>query len=89
MKRTILSLLCAFAFIFSGLVWAATVNINTADAEVLASQLTGVGEKRAAAIVSYRDQHGPFQSVDELAAVKGIGPVILEKNRQSIAIGSD
>ena len=48
-----------------------SVNINTADAQTLAAALDGVGASRAKAIVEYRDSHGPFRSVDDLAQVKG------------------
>lgn len=57
------------------------VNINTADAATLARELTGIGESRAAAIVAYRNQNGPFRSVEELTLVKGIGPRVIEQNR--------
>lgn len=44
-------------------------------------QLPGVGETLAKRILEHRDEHGPFQSVDELDTVKGIGPKTLEKLR--------
>ncbi len=62
------------------------VNINTADAATIAEGLEGVGEAKAKAIVAYRQQHGPFKSVDELGLVKGIGPKMLERNRANIRI---
>jgi competence protein ComEA len=49
------------------------VNINTADATALEA-LSGIGEVLAAAIVQYRDQHGPFTSIEQLQDVSGIGP---------------
>jgi competence protein ComEA len=67
-------------------VFADPVNINTADATTIAAALEGVGEAKAKAIVAYRQQHGPFKSVDELALVKGIGPKMLERNRANIRI---
>src|SRR5262245_33822373 len=45
------------------------ININTAGAQELDS-LRGIGPAMAQAIVSYRDSHGPFKSVEELAEVK-------------------
>ena len=42
-----------------------SVDINTATREALAG-VNGIGEVLAAAIVEYRDAHGPFQSVDDL-----------------------
>lgn len=62
----------------------AGVDINTADAETLATAINGVGMKKASAIVAYRSQHGPFKSVDELTLVDGIGPGIVDKNRTNL-----
>lgn len=62
------------------------VNINTADAETLARELSGVGAAKARAITEYRDAHGAFQSVDELLEVKGIGVAILERNLNKLSI---
>jgi competence protein ComEA len=62
------------------------VNINTADAETLAVALDGVGASRARAIVEYRDAHGPFRSVDDLAQVKGIGERVVAANRTRITV---
>lgn len=61
------------------------VNINSATAKEL-QQLHGVGEKKALAIVEYRQQYGKFMSVDDLQKVKGIGPKFIEKNRNRLAI---
>jgi len=54
------------------------VNINTADEAILVS-LPGIGPKTAAAIVSFRDQHGKFSSIQDLTQVKGIGEKKLKK----------
>ena len=62
------------------------VNINTASSSQLAAVLKGVGLKKAQAIIDYRKKFGPFKSVDELTAVKGIGSKTLEKNRAKISI---
>ena len=62
------------------------VNINTADAATIAGTLTGVGMRKAEAIVAYREEHGPFKTVDELVNVKGIGSKTLEKLRPMIAL---
>lgn len=48
------------------------VNLNTADAAALET-LPGVGPAIAARIIAWRDENGPFRSVDELTAVSGIG----------------
>lgn len=64
----------------------APVNLNTADAETLARELKGVGTARAKAIVDYREAHGPFNTVDELLEVKGIGTSILDSNRAKLSL---
>ncbi len=66
---------------------AAPVDINSADAATLAAAINGVGPSRAAAIVSYREANGPFASVDELSAIKGIGPKLIERNREVLSVG--
>lgn len=65
---------------------SAMVNINQADAATLAERLNGIGIKKAEAIVSYREQNGPFKSVDDLLNVSGIGDATLEKNRNLISL---
>jgi len=49
------------------------LDLNTAD-EAALEELPGVGPVTAAAIVSWRTDHGPFTSVDQLQAIPGIGP---------------
>lgn len=63
----------------------AVINLNKADVQTLA-QLHGVGEKKAEAIIAYRQANGGFKSVDELLQVKGIGEKTLEKNRARLAV---
>ena len=63
------------------------VDINSADARTLAQSLSNVGLVKAEAIVAYRNAHGPFKSLDDLAKVKGIGPRIIEENREVIVFG--
>lgn len=64
----------------------AKVNLNTANAETLQKELSGIGAGKASAIVAYREENGSFTSVDELIEVKGIGKAILDKNRDKLAI---
>ena len=61
-----------------------TVNINQATAEEIAEVLVGVGSSKASSIVSYREENGPFKSLDELQEVKGIGPKTIAKNKEKI-----
>jgi competence protein ComEA len=62
------------------------VNINTADAATLDRVLDGVGPSKAEAIVAFRKANGPFKSVEQLAAVKGIGLSTVERNRDRILV---
>ena len=61
------------------------ININTADVYDL-QRLPGIGEKRAEAVAAYREEHGPFQSPEELMEVSGIGPGIFEDLRDYITV---
>lgn len=56
------------------------VSINNASPEELAQMLNGVGIKKAQAIVSYREEHGAFKSVDDLREVPGMGNALVERN---------
>ena len=67
---------------------AGPVNVNTADAETISAELKGVGLAKARAIVEYRDKHGPFESVEDLALVSGIGERTLEQNKGDIRLWS-
>ncbi|MCX7557540.1 ComEA family DNA-binding protein [Xanthomonadaceae bacterium JHOS43] len=83
LKSLLLSLVLSFSAFATG-----PVNINTADASTLAASLHGVGPSKAQAIVEHRQANGPFKSVDQLAAVKGIGLATVEKNRDRIQLGN-
>ena len=85
-KTTILAI--AFALI-TGVAYAGPVNINTANADNLAVNIKGVGKKKAEAIIAYRESNGPFKTIDELKKVKGIGPKILQKNKENLLISSN
>lgn len=61
------------------------ININTADAATL-EHLPGIGPATSQAIVDYRNQHGPFRSVEELTNVKGIGPKKMEQIRAFVTV---
>jgi competence ComEA-like helix-hairpin-helix protein len=54
------------------------VDINSANLHELAT-LPGVGETRGEAIVRYREEHGRFESIYDLARVPGIGPSLFRK----------
>ncbi|WP_438950817.1 ComEA family DNA-binding protein [Porticoccus sp.] len=62
------------------------ININTATADELSRMLKGIGEKRAEAIVAYREENGPFRTVEQLQSVKGVGEMLLEQNRDMLSV---
>ncbi|MCP5158066.1 MAG: helix-hairpin-helix domain-containing protein [Gammaproteobacteria bacterium] len=64
--------------LFSIVTFAQTVDINTASTKEL-EVLKGIGPARAAAIVKYREENGPFGSVDDLVKVPGIKDKTLDK----------
>jgi len=70
----------SYAEVRSGL-----VNINTANEEEL-TKLPGIGPAKAAQIVKYREEHGGFQSVDDLTGVSGISTGTLEKLRDQVTL---
>ncbi len=67
---------------------AEPVDINAADASELATAMVGIGQSKAAAIVEYRKENGPFKTVDDLGLVKGIGTATIEKNRDKISVSA-
>lgn len=62
------------------------ISINTATAEELARELSGVGPKKAQRIVEYRTENGPFTSAEQLKDVYGIGERIFTMNSDKIAL---
>jgi competence protein ComEA len=77
--------ICALWLMLALPAWAG-ININTASADELKS-LPGIGDTKAAAIIAHRSSNGPFQSVDQLGDVTGIGPKTLEALRGLIEVG--
>lgn len=63
------------------------VNINTATVQELSVKLNGIGDGLAQRIVSYREKHGPFRSVEAIKNVSGIGDKKFESIRNSITVG--
>ena len=84
MEMKLQGVLCVLFLLFAPAVWA-SVNINTADAAAL-DALPGIGPAKAQAVLEYRQAHGPFRSVDELASVHGIGPRLLERLRPVLSL---
>jgi competence protein ComEA len=61
------------------------IYINTASEQEI-SQLPGIGKAKAQAIIAYREEHGPFQKVEDLLNVTGIGEKTLEKIKEYIVV---
>ncbi|NLM09418.1 MAG: ComEA family DNA-binding protein [Clostridiaceae bacterium] len=64
------------------------ININTADANTLV-RLHGIGEVKAKAIIEYREQNGPFKTIEEIKNVKGIGEATFLKIKDRIRVGTE
>lgn len=60
------------------------INVNQATVEQLDKGLLGVGPRIAMEIVKHRNQHGPYQSVEDLDKVKYVGSRMLDKNKGRI-----
>lgn len=67
-------------------VFASPVNINTADAKTIGESLSGIGLKKAEAIVKYRLEKGPFKTVEELDNVSGIGMKTVTKIKKDVLL---
>src|SRR5260370_6329560 len=65
---------------------AQPVNINTANSEQL-QNVPGIGPATAEKILQMRKSYGAFKSVDDLLAIRGLGPKRLEKMRKYIVAG--
>ncbi|MGC1418409.1 MAG: helix-hairpin-helix domain-containing protein [Candidatus Acidiferrum sp.] len=64
----------------------APININTANSEEL-QLVPGIGPVTAEKILQMRKSYGLFKSVDDLRAIRGIGPKRLEKMRKYLTVG--
>ncbi len=83
---TFISFLLCFAFMMPVYAVEGKININTATVEELSEGLTKVGPKYAAAIVEYRQEHGDFETPEEIKNVKGIGDKTFEANQDIIVV---
>ncbi len=84
MKGMIAPLLLGGLLLGSGAAWAGPVNVNTANADTISAELTGVGPALARAIVKDREANGKFASPEALMRVKGIGQHVLDMNKGNI-----
>ncbi len=69
----------------SEIVSDSTISLNTATIEELMT-LPGIGEAKAKAIISYREEVGAFQNIEELKEVDGIGDTLFDQIKENIAI---
>jgi competence protein ComEA len=83
-----MKLLLVLLSVFTFNATAAPVNVNTADAKAISEALSGIGLKKAEAIVKYRDEKGPFKTAEELVNVPGIGEKTVAKNKQDIVLNA-
>ena len=63
------------------------LDLNAATAQQLADSLPGIGPAKAARIVQWRDENGPFPNVQQLLDVHGIGPKTLERLLPLLRVG--
>jgi len=88
LKKVLLATIVAI-FMAVSPAWAAdTVNVNTATAKEL-QKINGIGEKTAAKIIAYRNEYGPFKSVEDLMHIKGIGKKKLAKAKDELSVGDE
>ena len=80
------TLFLTLILLLSSSAFAEKININTANAEQIATTMTGIGDSKAKAIVEYRKSHGKFKSVHDLENVDGIGMKTVEKNKDKITL---
>lgn len=86
LKKALATLLFSLCLGLSSGVMAqevAPINVNTADAELLA-ELPGIGPSRAAAIIEEREANGAFDSVEDLKRVSGIGPATVDRMQDQV-----
>src|SRR5438477_13192210 len=84
-RTTMKKLLVALVALFFSALALAAVNINNASKEELDS-LKGIGPVKAQAIIDYRNQNGPFKSLDDIKKVKGIGDKTYDEIKGDITL---
>lgn len=60
------------------------INLNSASANDLTHAIKGIGHKRALAIIQYRQKHGHFRTITDLASVRGIGLRFVQTHRADL-----
>lgn len=61
-----------------------TIHLNQASVSELTNSFKGIGRKRAEAIVAYRESHGPFKAVADLAQVRGLGHTFINNHLEQL-----
>ena len=89
MARVSMFVLLALAVALGARAEEERVDVNTADAETIARVLVGVGQSKAEAIVAYREENGRFETVEDLARVRGIGEATVKRNESRISLGDE
>lgn len=77
----LVGMLVAPAFLMA----AEKINLNTATLEELMT-LDRIGPKYAQRIIDYRETNGPFEMIEDIMKVKGIGPKTFEANKDKITV---
>ena len=81
MYIVLINLLVAPAFLMA----AEKINLNTATLEELMT-LDRIGPKYAQRIIDYRETYGPFEKIEDIMKVKGIGQKTFEANKDKITV---
>lgn len=84
----ILALICAGFFYFQAVSAEDKININTATIEEL-DTLPGIGPSKAQAIIDYRETNGPFQTIEDIKNVSGIGEATFNNIKYLITVGEN
>lgn len=82
----ILAIMIAGFFCVQNVIAEELININTATLEEL-DTLPGIGASKAQAIIDYRELNGPFQAIEEITNVSGIGSATYENIKDLITVG--
>ncbi len=87
MMKLLRSLVFSLALLPVALLASGPIDINIADAASL-EQIRGIGPAKAEAIVKYREQNGPFASVDDLVKVPGLGERTVAQIREQANVNA-
>ncbi len=80
-------LLFFIGIVFSGLLFAADIDLNTASQTELEA-VRGIGPVKARAIIDYRSKNGPFKNIHELERVRGFDSKLVRNMRSDIKVGA-